>query len=669
MSGAQPRRSDGWLAEGIRRALILFGFLTARGAAQIPPAFGTTKGDLLVFDGAAWVRIAAGGDGEALQALASADAGLTWAATAAGDGYATVAPSGADYTSVGAALAAGKSKIRVTASFTEAAYWDVSVPSERELVIEALPGVVVTMGATYNLSGTLASDKVLTLRTVGLSDGLGDKARPKLSTAYTTKQFFPSSLHGKLTVNLDGWAVTMAGTAPNFVKEEGYGARLTVRRGYIFSAPTAGGASLGQFIQVDSNALSTGTHIKIIDTIMFQSSTNTPIIYVHPTQSGTSQYNRIQFSRCLTYFSGVLAAGYSLSLYYARLKDCIFQSANNSSRMLLGSCINVGMTIPAGSNSFTLITIAGGETTAFDINRNVTIDSEALLSTGRLNGALTINSGAKSRVIGVKTLTSVTNNDPTGSEVIGCTDSSGNAIPDQRVGVPGRFDVAALARLNDCIVKAYPLGDPVSSLEANPAAQGLGRPMFPVSTPIFGSTPIIGSKTSVAMGSGDYLISNGPGIGPNASEDFSLRVLFKTSSAAPTNAIGFIGWDSGASTGRLKIIYQTSSDSIALFEVNTLLATFALPTSWAADLGDGAIHDIIGTRSGSTWALYLDGTSVGTSSATPAADSSNVPFTLNRASDNPADISFAQAMHTNRALTAAEVTALWNSGTPLEINS
>lgn len=43
-------------------------------------ALGTTKGDILVYDGAAWVRLAAGTDGDLLQSLASAPDGVQWVA-------------------------------------------------------------------------------------------------------------------------------------------------------------------------------------------------------------------------------------------------------------------------------------------------------------------------------------------------------------------------------------------------------------------------------------------------------------------------------------------------------------------------------------------------------------------------------------------------------------
>lgn len=59
-------------------------------------SLGTTKGDVLVYDGAAWVRVAAGADNTILSALASAPQGLQWVAPSAIAGAHVIQDNGVD---------------------------------------------------------------------------------------------------------------------------------------------------------------------------------------------------------------------------------------------------------------------------------------------------------------------------------------------------------------------------------------------------------------------------------------------------------------------------------------------------------------------------------------------------------------------------------------------
>lgn len=61
-------------------------------------ALGTTKGDVLVYDGAAWVRLPAGGDNEILQALASSPQGVNWVSPAVLSGAHVIQDNGSSMT-------------------------------------------------------------------------------------------------------------------------------------------------------------------------------------------------------------------------------------------------------------------------------------------------------------------------------------------------------------------------------------------------------------------------------------------------------------------------------------------------------------------------------------------------------------------------------------------
>lgn len=136
---------------------------------QVTPT--TTKGDIIVEDGANAVRLAVGTDGQFLESRASAAEGIQWVNRPPLIYEAVVDAAGAgDYTTVGAALTAGATSIYVRNGSYAEGVQNLTVSADTSIIGESMAGVVITFtaggsgflvdgGGTPETAGTISITK------------------------------------------------------------------------------------------------------------------------------------------------------------------------------------------------------------------------------------------------------------------------------------------------------------------------------------------------------------------------------------------------------------------------------------------------------------------------------------------------------------------------------
>ena len=99
------------------------------------------------------------------------------------------------------------------------------------------------------------------------------------------------------------------------------------------------------------------------------------------------------------------------------------------------------------------------------------------------------------------------------------------------------------------------------------------------------------------------------------SSDFTVEAWFKTSASAAEETIFFDGGDGTSTCGNgAKVLLRVNAANQLRFYVQDGSSVTGAINS-AATVNNGAWHHAVGTRSGSTLTLYLDGASAGTTTA------------------------------------------------------
>lgn len=130
--------------------------LTGNTDKTVPTLPATTKGDLPVYTGTAWSKIAAGSNGQCLTAQSAQSTGLLWAACSGGSGYSTIADEGSDLTQrtklnfVGSMIACvdNSGASRTDCTLTAPTVYNQTIADE---------GTPLTQRATLDFAGSMIS--------------------------------------------------------------------------------------------------------------------------------------------------------------------------------------------------------------------------------------------------------------------------------------------------------------------------------------------------------------------------------------------------------------------------------------------------------------------------------------------------------------------------------
>lgn len=299
-----------------------------------------------------------------------------------------------------------------------------------------------------------------------------------------------------------------------------------------------------------------------------------------------------------------------------------------------------------------------------DLTIGAEFDGAIFAAGTRFESNLTINSGANARINGCTIVGTLTNNDPDGSEIIGCVDGNGARIPDQVIGV-GRYADSTLDATIKHLVGYFDFTEDVSGngVYRNKAPGANKQPMPFTGGPAINASGPDGKGITLAdIGDFGYVTAL-DSIGPYRCE-FSMAAWIAPDDSTPTTNHSLINLTNLSSTSLGVYIGINATTGYPYLYADGGQRIVGVSNPFTDTVFSLAVMRYKFESGTLTFELFIDNVSIGTSTfAMTAAAGYNWSVALwafAAALGFIGKISAAQFW--NRGLTDAEVSALYNSG-------